>query len=384
MSSVVFGCLIFIAALQLFREINITSQASAFWKEKDTIVQHQDQHQYPSEYVPSSSEKYVVDHATELGYASENNPSGCNIWNEMNDNNATEELRNNLLSYRSDEDRHSQAQQEFKAIPDLMKSIIQRSKGVDGYTNINRDDICAATRPHPDGLKALFPSNQLSFTPSSGYVEPLLPPMRDSKFCYDPSRLMSLEYLVHDFEYMCRQLKPTSKRIFIDMGASLSFHGSRESPVVTLLNLYEKFGFHFDHIYGFEIKFTKPETVYRDQLPEKYLPNFHWMNVGVNHTEGDKLNPLHSILSTFDEDDFIVVKLDIDTSFIEVPLAHQLLEGGKNGLYHKLVDQFYFEHHVHLGELAPYWSYTMDGTIKDSLDLFYGLREKGIPAHFWV
>jgi len=194
-----------------------------------------------------------------------------------------------------------------------------------------------------------------------------------------------LDYLVHDFEYMCRQLKPTSKRIFIDMGASLSFHhGERAAqPVVELLSLYEKFGFHFDHIYAFEMTFTNPEKVYKDLLPEKYLPNYHWINVGVNHEEGDKLNPLHSILSTFDEDDFIVVKLDIDTASIEVPLAHQLLEGGEGGMYHKLVDQFYFEHHVRLGELKYSWRESVDGSIKDSLDLFYGLRKKGIPAHFW-
>ena len=104
---------------------------------------------------------------------------------------------------------------------------------------------------------------------------------------------------------------------------------------------------------------------------------------GVNHTEGHRLNPLHSILSTFDEDDFIVIKLDIDTNFIELPLAQQLLAGGKDGIYHKLIDQFYFEHHVHLGELANSWRSSMKGSIKDTLDLFYGLRKIGVPAHFW-
>jgi hypothetical protein len=68
---------------------------------------------------------------------------------------------------------------------------------------------------------------------------------------------------------------------------------------------------------------------------------------------------------------------------IEMSLAHQLLEGGENGIYHRLIDQFYFEHHVHMAEIAYAWNETMDGTIKDSLDLFTGLREKGIPAHFW-
>ncbi len=122
--------------------------------------------------------------------------------------------------------------------------------------------------------------------------------------------------------------------------------------------------------------------MYGDLLPNKYFASYHWINVGVSAEEGHKLNPLHSILKKFNEDDFIVVKLDIDTSSIEVPLATQLLED-KDDVYHRLVDQFYFEHHVHLGELASYWKKSMKGSVKDSLDLFYGLRKKGIAAHFW-
>merc|ERR1719162_2290691 len=106
---------------------------------------------------------------------------------------------------------------------------------------------------------------QLSYTPTSGYLEPLLPPLRDPRICFNDDgerkHFMSLDYLIHDFEHMCQQLQPTSRRIFIDMGASLSFHGAKASaaqPVVTLLRLYEQFGFHFDHIYGFEITPQKP------------------------------------------------------------------------------------------------------------------------------
>ena len=95
------------------------------------------------------------------------------------------------------------------------------------------------------------------------------------------------------------------------------------------------------------------------------------------------MNPINSILESFDEDDFIVFKLDVDTATVEHPLAQQILNGGANGTYHRLIDQFYFEHHVHLLEIAPWWGKSMNGTIKDSLDLFYGLRSKGIPAHFW-
>ena len=100
------------------------------------------------------------------------------------------------------------------------------------------------------------------------------------------------------------------------------------------------------------------------------------------------MNPIDSILTKFDEDDFIVFKLDIDKASIEIPLAQQLLNGGTNGIYHRLVDQFYFEHHVHIKEMRPFWGLQKNGkvhwngTIKDSLDLFHGLRSKGVPDTF--
>ena len=136
-------------------------------------------------------------------------------------------------------------------------------------------------------MNALFSnsSNQLSYTERSGYIEPLYPPMRNHKICYQEGKnrnLMSLDYLIHDFESMCLQLKSHSKIVLIDMGASLSFHkATQEPPIVTLLELYEKFGFHFDHIYGFETTFTDPSTVYKKLLPEKYMHNYHWINVGT-------------------------------------------------------------------------------------------------------
>lgn len=93
------------------------------------------------------------------------------------------------------------------------------------------------------------------------------------------------------------------------------------------------------------------------------------------------MNPLESFVSEYNEDDFVVVKLDIDTSSIEVPLAKQLLEN--EGLL-KIVDQFYFEHHVQSAEMDKFWSLTMNGTVKESFDLMQGLRKKGVAAHFWV
>ena len=95
----------------------------------------------------------------------------------------------------------------------------------------------------------------------------------------------------------------------------------------------------------------------------------------MNKTECHKLNPLHSVLKTFDEDEFVVVKLDIDKASIEYPLAHQLLDD-KDGFYHKLVDQFYFEHHVVLAGIAPWWADSTKGSVKVLSTYFMGFAKK--------
>lgn len=71
----------------------------------------------------------------------------------------------------------------------------------------------------------------------------------------------------------------------------------------------------------------------------------------------------------------IVVKLDIDTSAIVVPLALQLLQDDR---YSKLIDRFCFEHHVWNSEFERYWGHSMKGTVKESLRVF--TQERGIPA----
>ena len=76
------------------------------------------------------------------------------------------------------------------------------------------------------------------------------------------------------------------------------------------------------------------------------------------------------------------MKLDIDTAKIEMALALQLLNDPL--LHGGFIDQFYFEHHVFMKEIATNWKKTMHGSIDDTMKLFHGLRQKGVAAHFWV
>mmetsp|Transcript_23228 Transcript_23228/g.39714 ORF Transcript_23228/g.39714 Transcript_23228/m.39714 type:complete len:384 (-) Transcript_23228:363-1514(-) len=328
---------------------------------------------YAENYTAGLAETYIMTHLDELGYGSTtNNPVTCNIWQTPDA--TTKEVYANLYQYMQDIKKHQEAVENFTTLPNLMTEIIHTGK----------HDVCATTRLHPEGLRGLFPSGQLSITPN-GYVEPMLPPMRHPRICHPENNaalkywMFDLNYLVHDWERMCRRLKPHSKLVLIDMGASFDFQGTK-SPMIALFELYEKMGFVFDHIYGFEITPKDATTIY-NRLPQKYIPAYHWINAGVTRERGHNLNPLHSIVKSFTEDDLIVVKMDIDTSSIEVPLMRELIE---DDVLVKLVDQFYFEHHVHMGDLARSWLRTMDGTLKESLEMFGKLRERGVAAHSWV
>ena len=317
-------------------------------------------------YTPAPVEEYVVQNADRLGYGREDNPSACQIWKNHE---AAAPISGNLKGYLEELNQYTKLLKAFNGtVKDLRLHLEDDS------------NICQTLELHKDGLQGIFRGKQLSMTASSGFLEPLLPPLRHPLFCSSRSKLMSLEYLVHDFAYMCRRLKRTSRNVLVDMGASLQFHGNSLQPAVYLTKQFQHFGFKFDHIYAYEISPTPPLQAFTS-VPKELQAAYHWINIGVSADNTSAQNPLMMILENYNEDDFIVVKLDIDTSSIEIPLAKQLLTDDRLS---NLIDSFYFEHHVHMQELAPNWKTSMQGTMKESLELFYGLRKKGIPAHSWV
>jgi hypothetical protein len=348
-------------------------------------------------------------------------------------------IHNELHSYLNGLDAYHAAVEQFPGVSqDLRTTMIETMRRTTSQTNGSNNSgtelkgltasekrsICQSVQLHPDGLLHGFFSGKgntgggtvsdsdvgllLSFSNHSafGYIEPLLTPMRNPHFCTDFDHhnnkgqqqqdtttndndkekhqlMFSLNYMVHDFEHLCiHQLQPHSRTVLIDMGASLKFHGnsdSRAQPMVDLIRLYQKFGITFDHIYGFEIKKMSAKEAYQ-LIPEEYMASYHWINVGVSHQRGHKKNPLDSIVRKFHPDDLVIVKLDIDTNYMELALAQQLLEDDSLS---RLVDHFYFEQHVHMKEIAFAWTESMAGTLADTLALFQGLRRKGVAAHFW-
>jgi hypothetical protein len=319
-------------------------------------------------------EAYVLKNADKLGYNTKGKDlsKGCTLWQDKD-----APVYKELQGFLDDVTGYAEKVKAFPGVGDVRTQMT---------TKDGQEDVCSSLELHPGGLKALFPSGQLSQTNTSGYIEPLLPPMRHPGFCSDPKKyLLNLDYIVHDFAAMCRSLKPTSRIVLIDAGASLDYHNNYDgqlSPAVYLVEMFRKFGMPFDHIYAYEVTPLKPSSVFQ-KVPKEWLPAYHWINVGIDTTPGGKLNPLSMVLDNFNEDDLIVFKLDIDTPSLEMPLAQQLL---KDDRFNTMIDQFYFEHHVHLFEIYKNWwgRGQVEGSVKDTLELFSQLRQKGIPAHFWV
>jgi hypothetical protein len=164
-----------------------------------------------SKYHASPSEEYVLSHSKELGLEETTSlPATCAMWTS----NTATPMHDSLQEYVRELDEYNRLVKDFKPVPDVRQ-----------YLNDPTQDVCQRLELHPDGLPGIFKSGQLSYTTTSGYVEPLLPPLRHPRFCLDGK--------VHKG----KNLPPTNVKIpdsrvngnyILDLGylVSLSFKGS--------------------------------------------------------------------------------------------------------------------------------------------------------------
>ena len=333
---------------------------------KKYVSFRRNQKKLDSGYRPGNTEMYVYQNSRSLGYDTMDGEfsKGCSLWV-----NHSQTIYQNYLTELEDYNRRVR---EFQTKPDIRKRLRRES----------RRKLCRELELHPRGLAGIFKSGGLSQSIFNGGIEPLLPPLRHPNFCFDERELMRLDYLVHDFEAICNRISESSRIVLIDLGASLEFHDAgKAEPIYFITDLYRKFGLRFDHIYAYEKEHLNVKKVF-DALPDELFASYHWINMGVSANMSEKTNPLRMILENFIEEDLVILKLDVDSPMVELGLIEEIL--GNNRLC-RLIDHLYFEHHVHLEELSPYWSAgSMKGSVRDSLKLFRELREKGIAAHYWV
>jgi len=358
-----------------------------------------------SRYTAAKAEQYAIE------TRNENTDSGCAIW-KNNDSPIKDDLHawktelfwyNEKLRERTEfapdvrtlfNEDGSNKDQVCRDYADPPAVLVAPPAAVDGSVSdpktIQVKPFLRKLRRLTDGsvdLRYEFfgKSQQLSHDDKLGYMEPLLPPLRHHQFCEgDTTAGMGwLDFIIHDFGHMCRRtLNKTSQTVFVDLGATYNFNGDgvdTDSPAIRMIEQYRRFGIHFDHIYAYEIRDWDVDTVY-NSVPEHMRGPLHWINVAIEADPSSQNNPHRMLLEQFGPDDFVVIKLDIDTPAIENPLLEQLLTDPK---LQEIVDVFYFEHHVEMEEMKPYWG-EMDKSIVESLEVFQKLRKAGIAAHYWI
>ena len=144
----------------------------------------------------------------------------------------------------------------------------------------------------------------------------------------------------------------------------------------------------FEHIYGWEYTLLEPNHFW-SHVPPKVAPYYHFFNAPVSEKKRDTLSVQRFIEEVAKPDDFVAFKLDIDSPFIEIPIALELLKDTK---FSSLVDEFFFELHFHCELLlkCAWGNLPAKGTFPElpldryhALEYFRQLREIGIRAHIW-
>ena len=176
--------------------------------------------------------------------------------------------------------------------------------------------------------------------------------------------------------------KEGSQKIIFDLGSSY-FNGVEEQATAGSMIgtrwFYEYFRLHslsFDRIIAFEAREYKPQA-YWNQIPDDVMGLLTFINRGVETT--GKFNPWNILKSIAKVDDYVIIKLDIDTPTLENELINQVLNDISIS---SLIDEMFFEMHVTVNEMLPFWG-RAGGELKDSYILFRKLREAGIRMHSW-
>ena len=176
--------------------------------------------------------------------------------------------------------------------------------------------------------------------------------------------------------------EPGSQKILFDLGSSY-FNGFEDNEAVTYSVgarwFYEYFrskSLRFDRIIAFEANEYKPQAYWK-QIPDDIVGSLIFINRGVD-TAG-KFNPWNILKSIAKVNDYVIIKLDIDTYQLENQLANQVLNDPSIS---SLIDEMFFEMHVTVKEMEPFWG-AVGGEMKDSYVLFRKLRELGIRMHSW-
>jgi hypothetical protein len=182
-----------------------------------------------------------------------------------------------------------------------------------------------------------------------------------------------------------REVYPALKfnnAFLFDIGASTYLSGAGGASQSWFVDTYARAGIKFDRIFAWEMTPMADITIF-ESVPPHILNTLSYFNVPADPRPGALHNPLRYIAEIAKPEDFVVVKLDIDTSHVETEFIRQILSDINLS---SRIDELYYEHHV--SDSPVHWqawgNSVGSASLPESYRNFSALRKLGIRAHAWV
>lgn len=160
------------------------------------------------------------------------------------------------------------------------------------------------------------------------------------------------------------------RKVLFDLGTGTSF----SSSLLWFVEGYSNKGVEFDEIWCWEAAETGAHDYWKS-VPDEQVSKLHFYNTYASDEAGPAA-PLGILQKTFQQGDFVVVKLDIDNEVLENKIMQQLKH-----LRH-MIGEIFFEKHFDAVEMRPYFG-SLNTNYSATLLMFHEYRELGLRLHYW-
>jgi hypothetical protein len=222
-------------------------------------------------------------------------------------------------------------------------------------------------------------------------IEPLMGMLRHPQACdwnqfdtyvFDKNYMVVEPWRAHNNRQLHTKAGRPPRNFFFDLGASTYNAGLGGASQSWFMSVFENVCVAWDGVWAWEAKKHDPTKVW-EEIPGYLHGRYRYYNVPCSNETDSWANPWNTLLSVATPEDYVVVKLDIDTWQVENPLVDQILS---TPALLERIDEFFYEHHVLMEKIRRHWGRSMDKrlTSADSVDMFTRLRSAGIHVHSWV
>lgn len=195
--------------------------------------------------------------------------------------------------------------------------------------------------------------------------------------CRLPVKMTSIFNVSHlEINNNCNK-KTKNNAKFFDLGCTQYKEDKRPagrgSSIPFFRDTYSNLCVNFNEIWAWEVAIIQNWWRY---VPNSVKPDIHFYNTPVS------AEVFKFAINKCTRSDFVVVKLDIDNTEVEMQIIKVIEE------YSHLIDELYFEYHYYFDGLNFGWGNLNQirdtHNVTSAITLMSRLRKKGIRAHFWI